>query len=69
MIAGAYLDANTVNHGFARTSNGAITTFNAPGAGTAEYQGTNSYSINSSGTITGFYIDGGGVNHGFVRTN
>src|SRR6202167_6155365 len=43
-----------------------FTTFDAPGAGTANAQGTFAQSINE-GAIAGFYIDGSGVYHGFVR--
>ena len=39
-IAGIYIDANSVNHGFLRNPNGKITTFDAPGAGTDSYEGT-----------------------------
>ena len=34
-----------------------FTTFKAPGAGTAQFQGTQAYSINAAGTIAGYYID------------
>jgi hypothetical protein len=57
-----------VHHGFVRAASGAITTFNAPGAGTADYQGTLGDGINNAGTITGQYIDASGVSHGFLRT-
>jgi hypothetical protein len=40
VIAGDYADASNVIHGFVRAPNGAITTFDAPGAGTAPGQGT-----------------------------
>jgi probable HAF family extracellular repeat protein len=38
-ISGAYADANNVLHGFLRTHDGTITTFDAPGAGTGTGQG------------------------------
>src|ERR1700678_611034 len=45
-IAGAYIDASNVVHGFVRASNGKMTEFDAPGAGTGEYpNGTTSESI------------------------
>ncbi|MBA3915762.1 MAG: hypothetical protein H0X25_18295 [Acidobacteriales bacterium] len=50
-----------------RSKTGTITSFDAPGAGTAFSQGTEAYGINFAGTIAGFYIDSGGVVHGFVR--
>ena len=34
VIAGAFLDASFVHHGFLRVPDGTITTFDAPGAGT-----------------------------------
>ncbi len=46
-----------------------ITTFDAPGAGTAAGQGTRAYSINPSGAITGFFFDLINVAHGYVRSN
>src|SRR5215472_8929699 len=46
-----------------------ITTFDAPGAGTAAGQGTRAYSINPSGTITGFFSDSANTAHGYVRSN
>jgi hypothetical protein len=67
-ITGQYLDANGVNHGFLRAPSGAITTFDAPGAGTAPGQGTIPTSNNVGGAITGSYIDANGVAHGFLRT-
>ena len=66
-IAGDYLDASYVYHGFLRTPDGKITTFDAPGAGTGEGQGTYAQSINSAGEITGYYWDAAGMAHGFLR--
>ena len=39
-IAGRYVDASDVAHGFLRAPNGTITTFDAPNAGTGPGQGT-----------------------------
>ena len=50
-----------------RASDGAITTFDVPGAGTGPGQGTQGQGINPVGTIPGFYTDASFVNHGFVR--
>ena len=61
-------DAGTVTgftaylHGFLRARDGTITTFDAPGAVFTE-----SYAINSAGTITGVYSDQNFNAHGFVR--
>jgi hypothetical protein len=66
-IAGDYLDASYVYHGFLRTPDGKITTFDAPGAGTGEGQGTYVQSIDSAGAITGYYVDAAGMAHGFLR--
>jgi hypothetical protein len=68
-ITGFYLDANNVFHGFLRTPNGAITGFDAPGAGSTagSFQGTQAYSINPEGTIVGLYLDANNVYHGFLR--
>lgn len=46
----------------------AIIQFDAPGAGTAIYQGTLAYAVNEAGTTAGFYIDANGARHAFVRT-
>lgn len=57
-------------HGFLRTPEGAITTFDAPGAGTGSGQGTFVSSIegiNPAGAISGGYTDDNNVLHGFVR--
>ncbi len=44
-----------------------IITFDAPGAGTGPYQGTEAIEINPEGAITGFYFDSNNVAHGFLR--
>jgi hypothetical protein len=44
-----------------------ITTFDAPGAGTAPGQGTFAFNINPSGTIIGFIRDANNVRHGYIR--
>lgn len=66
-IAGYDNDGHDLNHGFLRARNGTITTFDAPGAGTAPGQGTVADDINPEGVITGFYFDANNVSHGFVR--
>ena len=74
-IAGVYIDTNYVFHGFLRAPDGTITEYDAPGAGTGQFQGTNACwiiacyaGINKWGTITGFYVDDNNVYHGYVRT-
>jgi hypothetical protein len=70
-IVGFYIDASNVYHGFVRALDGAITTFDAPGACSSgpscSYEGTVPESINPAGEITGYYVDAGVVYHGFVR--
>jgi len=56
-----------VYHGFLRAANGAITTFDAPGVGTGDGQGTTAVSLNAYGTIVGYYADASNAYHGFVR--
>src|SRR6266478_3443825 len=50
-IAGYYIDSSNVKHGFLRDTNGVITTFDAPGAGTGPAQGTLSYAISETEAI------------------
>jgi predicted membrane protein len=66
-IVGYYVDASDVSHGFVRAADGTITTFDAPGAGTDEFEGTIPAGINPAGVIAGEYIDMDFVYHGFVR--
>src|SRR5262249_54465392 len=66
MIAGYYVDANSVSHGFVRTSNGQITSFDAPCAGTDSGQGTLASGINRQGEISGTCVDANGVAHGYT---
>ena len=69
-ITGYYVDANDVYHGFLRSPNGKLTTFDAPGAGAiaGSFNGTSPSSINDLGAITGSYPDANGFNHGFLRS-
>jgi hypothetical protein len=71
VIAGAYTDANGVNHGFLRAPEGTFATFDAPGAGTGPGQGTFVAlvgAITPAGAVVGTYTDANGVNHGFLRS-
>src|SRR5205807_84513 len=54
----------SVNASGTRTT---ITTFDAPGAGTAAGQGTIAFAINLSGAIAGFTRDANNARHGFLR--
>ncbi|HEY6290296.1 MAG TPA: hypothetical protein VI455_01885 [Terriglobia bacterium] len=67
-IAGVYIDASNVYHGFSRAPAGAITKFDVPGAGTAMFQGTYPNANNPEDAIPGYHIDASGVYHGFLRT-
>ena len=66
-ITGWYVDASGLGHGHVRAPDGAITTFDAPGAGKGPMQGTASGGINPAGTVTGVYLDASNVFHGYVR--
>jgi len=69
-IAGFYVDANDVRHGFIRTISGgtaSFTTVDAPNAGTNPKQGTTILSINAAGDVTGLYVDTGKTSHAFLR--
>jgi hypothetical protein len=57
-IAGYYLDANNACHGFVRAANGAVTTIDAPGAGSVHGFGTFATSINAARAIAGVYFTG-----------
>ncbi len=71
-IAGQYGDTSGVFHGFLRSPDGTITTFDAPGAGTGPGQGTLvtfGDGINPEGAIAGGYFDASNVLHGLVRAH
>lgn len=63
VIAGNYVDGNNLSHGFVRTPDGNIATFDAPGASQGTYVGN----INNFGAIAGTFYDANGVGHGFLR--
>jgi len=67
-ITGTYADANNVMHGFLRTRQGRVITFDVPGAGTAtdRHEGTLGLAINAAGEITGAYFDSNYVLQGFL---
>lgn len=66
--AGWTLDTDNVFHGFQSSKRGAVTGFDAPGAGTAAFSGTQGYDINDDDVIVGWELDDSGVYHGFLRT-
>jgi hypothetical protein len=68
IIAGYAFGTDFVSHGFVRAAGGLTTTFNAPGAGWGESEGTVGNSINDAGSIAGTYTDASFVYHGFVLT-
>ena len=70
MVAGYHVDSsdsNSVRHAFYRDSLGNFTSFDAPGAGTGEAQGTYAMGINAAGDITGYFLDSNSIAHGYVR--
>ncbi len=72
-VIGSYTDSNFLRHGFVRTANGVITSFDAPGAVTTGESGfiggTLPTSIDPGGNyIVGVYTDSSGDAHGFVYT-
>jgi hypothetical protein len=69
-IAGMYQDTNLVVHGFLRDTDGTITPFDPPGAGTDRNHSTGVTGMTPSGQIVGYYFDvnmGRLTSHGFVR--
>jgi hypothetical protein len=66
-IAGEYVDASNVLHGFVRACDGTITTFDASGAGTGSGQGTASFNINPGDEITDTSLTPNNTIHGFLR--
>ena len=67
-IVGLYADANGVYHGFRRTPNGNITSYDAPDAGEGPGQGTILFSINTFGVMGGTSNDSNNVLHSFLLT-
>ena len=76
-VAGNYVDAKLVFHGYVRSSGGVFSTFSAPKAGTdnkgcptgVACKGTLASGINLAGTFVGLYVDERFVNHGLVRSS
>jgi hypothetical protein len=63
---------SSVHHGYLRSPDGKLTTFDVPGAGTGSGQGTNcpgcAPGLNQWGAVAGIYSDANSVNHGYVRS-
>jgi hypothetical protein len=69
-ITGVFFDAKLQDHGFIRTADGTIVTFDVPSAVLGpKYEGTKPASINDQGTVTGAYNGKYGLTHGFIRTS
>jgi hypothetical protein len=65
-VTGVGLDANFGLHGFIGFANGDIKTFDAPKAGTGQFQGTRPTTINDYGQVIGWVLDSNNVAHGFI---
>ena len=63
MIAGYYGDSNHVTHGFLRSADGRIKSFDP-----ADSRYTRPESIAKYNATAGYYSDSGGVYHGFLRS-
>ncbi len=69
VIAGYYIDANNVAHGFVTAAPfKSFITLTDPDAGQGAGQGTFAGNINLGGEIAGNYVDASGVSHGFVTS-
>jgi hypothetical protein len=66
-ITGYYFDKNGAGHGYVRSPNGTITTFDAPNTGTGSGQGTFTWAINAAGVAAGTSQDNNSVYHGLLR--
>jgi hypothetical protein len=58
-----------VVHGFVRSANVEITSFDAPGAGIGLQQGTIVLAINTAGAVTGIYKDADNMIHSYVMVS
>jgi hypothetical protein len=66
VITGSFNEGFTINHGFLRASDGKVTTFDVPEAGTGFNQGSVPLGITPGGTIMGLYLDSNYGHHGFL---
>jgi hypothetical protein len=67
-VAGQFVDANLISHGFIRYPDGRLSLFDVRGAVPGAGQGTVGAGINSQGEVVGYYVDGNGADHGVVRS-
>ena len=65
-VTGDWTDSSGVNHGFIGFPNGDMKTFDAPKAGSGNFQGTRPTTINDSGQVVGWVLDSNNVAHGFI---
>jgi|HubBroStandDraft_6_1064221.scaffolds.fasta_scaffold48291_5 hypothetical protein len=63
-ITGSYAPTDGPVHGFVRTRNGKVATFDVSG----DTNGTMPADINAKGWVTGYDMDGNDIEHGFVRS-
>src|SRR5947209_5590033 len=64
VITGSVSDTNGLSHGFVRSPQGRITTFEVPGSGG---YGTIPVAVNYEGAIVGYYTDSNFVFYAFLR--
>jgi hypothetical protein len=72
-VVGTLNDGHNVYRGFLRTPDGTLTVFDAPGAGTGNFQGTVTIGITPAGVVAGAYVGpndgsffGDSRRHGFL---
>jgi predicted membrane protein len=68
-IAGYYADSKYAYHGFIRSNTGTTTTFEAPGSGMVNGEGTFGLGLNTAGEVAGTEIDAKNIYHGMVRAS
>ena len=75
VIAGYYIDSNSVQHGFVRSASGTYTSIDPTGAGTcinqnngSNFGGATASGIDVAGDVAGTYLDTSCVQHGFIRS-
>jgi hypothetical protein len=66
-IAGSFVDAAGVPHGFLRSKTGSFISFDAPNASERTGQGTIARSVNDQDDVAGYFYAATGVRRGFVR--
>ena len=62
VVTGVYYDANNVSHGFLRSPEGGMTTFDPPGS-----TGTTPIALNLESDVVGYYVDEKGLFGAFLR--